>query len=102
MCGQFRTPKVFDFEGKVKTHLYICCPGITIAVVVCGVIYVKRCTMMNMVGSVVKDIYWWRRPESNRRPRNFRLWIYMLSRFYLFNYLLPERQGKQTTIPVKF
>ena len=37
--------------------------------------------------------YWWRRGESNPRPRILRLRFYMLSQSIVFNRRLPDRQG---------
>jgi hypothetical protein len=42
---------------------------------------------------------WWRRRESNPRPRALRPEVYMLIHVYCFNRLLPDGQGKQSAIP---
>jgi hypothetical protein len=54
-------------------------------------------------GTVLKGpspfFFWWRRRESNPRPRALRPEVYMLIHVYCFNRLLPDGQGRQTAIP---
>jgi hypothetical protein len=45
---------------------------------------------------------WWRRRESNPRPRALRPRIYMLIRANLFNRTLPDGQGRRAAIPDEF
>jgi len=45
---------------------------------------------------------WWRRRESNPRPKILYRWLYMLVPVYCFNRLLPDGQGRQTASPDSF
>ena len=42
---------------------------------------------------------WWRRRESNPRPKNLHTRVYMLSAVFIFSGVLPNGQGMETTIP---
>jgi len=64
----------------------------------------------NLVGAKKKGpplagqafIVWWRRRESNPRPRALRPRIYMLIRANLFDRTLPDGQGRRAAIPDEF
>ena len=45
-------------------------------------------------------IYWWRRGESNPRPKALRRRYYMLSVVFGFSQLKPDEQEKQPASPL--